>query len=179
MIRTFSAKDRDWYCFECHQAGLVYSCRTCFRSYHEKCIQSLENTLNLENSENFGKADWCCPWCVYRQSKPIDNDVVKDRLNQCFDVILRGTLLVPEQISKLFFLEIENEFQAELELKTGGLMYYKNFVFRDSDLAKIKKTVDRNQIKFVDQLELEMRNLLHNCHCYYGSSHYTTQRKFY
>ena len=57
-------------------------------------------------------------------------------------------------------------------------MYYKNFVFRDSDLAKIKKTVDRNQIKFVDQLELEMRNLLHNCHCYYGSSHYTTQRKF-
>ena len=25
------SKERDWYCFECHTAGYVYSCRTCFR----------------------------------------------------------------------------------------------------------------------------------------------------
>ena len=75
--------------------------------------------------------------------------------------------------------EVQNEFQAELSQKSSSLLYYKNFVFRDSDIDKVKKTVQRGQIKFVDQLELEMRNLLHNYHCYYGSAHYSTQSKFF
>ena len=60
--------------------------------------------------------------------------------------------------------------------QTSSLTYYKNFVFRDSDIDKIKKTVQRGQIKFIDQLELEMRNLSHNYNCYFGANQLITQK---
>ena len=76
--------------------------------------------------------------------------------------------------------EIENEFQQELNMvkSTQSLTYYKNFVFRDTDIDKVKKTVQRGQIKFIDQLELEMRNLAHNYNCYFGANQLVTQSKF-
>ena len=44
------------------------------------------------------------------------------------------------------------EFMAEITQKLNGLIYYRNFVFRDTDIEKIKKLVHRNQIKFIDQV---------------------------
>lgn len=28
---------KDWYCFECHRAGDVTSCSSCFRVFHQNC----------------------------------------------------------------------------------------------------------------------------------------------
>ena len=41
---------------------------------------------------------------------------------------------------------------AEITQKLNGLIYYRNFVFRDTDIEKIKKLVHRNQIKFIGQV---------------------------
>ena len=40
-----NSKQRDWYCFDCHQAGFLYSCRTCFRSYHTDCIKQVNDQV--------------------------------------------------------------------------------------------------------------------------------------
>ena len=48
--------------------------------------------------------------------------------------------------------EIEREFGSDLQEKLNAKIYFKNFVFRDTDIQKIKKLVQRNQIKFIDQV---------------------------
>jgi hypothetical protein len=157
-------KERDWYCFECHQADMVYSCRTCFRSYHVDCSNQLRDNFKMEreSEEDLKMTKWQCPWCVYGRERPISEDRTNlDRLHHCFNLIIE---------------EIEREFGSDLQEKLNAKIYFKNFVFRDTDIEKIKKLVQRNQIKFIDQMELEMRNLLHNYHCYYGGTEFKTQR---
>ena len=49
-------------------------------------------------------------------------------------------------------IEIEREFGTDLQEKLNAKIYFKYFVFRDTDLEKIKKLVQRRQIKFIDQV---------------------------
>ena len=62
-------------------------------SYHDRCIGILEKNLNLNESVNYKEPDWTCPWCVYAKQNEIENERDKERLNQCFNVIIRGTFL--------------------------------------------------------------------------------------
>ncbi|CAG9853703.1 unnamed protein product [Phyllotreta striolata] len=52
---------KDWYCFECHLAGDVIECQTCFRVFHQGCLMGAgkkfehhKNMMNF-NSENISK----------------------------------------------------------------------------------------------------------------------------
>lgn len=88
-----NSKQRDWYCFDCHQAGLVYSCRTCFRSFHKECTKIVCQQLKITPiNDNMEKQDWTCPWCQYCKESTSKVEVtqtkqVTERMNACLLII--------------------------------------------------------------------------------------------
>jgi rubrerythrin len=151
-------KARDWYCFECHQAGQLYSCRTCFRSFHKQCISSLSEHLKVDSADQMDKPKWVCPWCRFKdekvQSVESQSKQVSERVNRCLKIVV-------EELNKEF---------TELQEKLNTSVYYKNFVFRDTTMDKIMAMVNQSKIKTGEELEIEIRNLLHNYHCYCGAA---------
>lgn len=39
IIIQVDKDSHDWYCFQCHSAGDVISCTSCYRVYHLSCIE--------------------------------------------------------------------------------------------------------------------------------------------
>ena len=76
-------------------ADMVYSCRTCFRSYHVDCSNQLRDNFKMEREteEDLQMTKWQCPWCVYGRDRPISEDRTNlDRLHHCFNIIIEGRL---------------------------------------------------------------------------------------
>ena len=74
-------------------ADMVYSCRTCFRSYHVDCSNQLRDNFKMEreSEEDLQMTKWQCPWCVYGRDRPISEDRTNlDRLHHCFNIIIEG-----------------------------------------------------------------------------------------
>ena len=66
--------------------------------------------------------------------------------------------------------------QEHKVLDTPMLPLQKNFVFRHASLPQIKDLVERNMIKCPEQFELEVRNIVHNFHVYFGPNDSKTAR---
>ena len=155
-------------------ADMVYSCRTCFRSYHVDCSNQLRDNFKMEreSEEDLQMTKWQCPWCVYGRDRPISEDRTNlDRLHHCFNIIIEGNgfhqyilfdCSVFSRIWSKALIEIEREFGSDLQEKLNAKIYFKNFVFRDTDIQKIKKLVQRNQIKFIDQVHFLKKIYLTN-----------------
>ena len=45
---------KDLYCWDCHKQGVDYSCKTCLRSYHNKCPSLKKSSTELQS----------CPECI-------------------------------------------------------------------------------------------------------------------
>ena len=55
-LQEWETESHDWYCFECHLPGDVFSCDNCFRVYHLKC-------LSEEFKPRDGGSHWQCVVC--------------------------------------------------------------------------------------------------------------------
>ena len=89
-------------------ADMVYSCRTCFRSYHVDCSNQLRDNFKMEREteEDLQMTKWQCPWCVYGRDRPISEDRTNlDRLHHCFNIIIEGRLPLIELSTLLHLLD--------------------------------------------------------------------------
>ncbi|CDW59297.1 MYND finger family protein [Trichuris trichiura] len=53
-IEAEEVNENDWYCFNCHQAGDLQKCTTCFRSFHTNCLPADFSPAGM---------DLLCPSC--------------------------------------------------------------------------------------------------------------------
>jgi len=153
-----TGRARDWYCFVCHQPGEVLGCRTCFRSYHINCLSECPRA-NPSSGQKPQKIDenWTCPWCIH----------LKNKMEKVYN---------PEIFKNSMKMLLKMISQEHKVLDTPMLPLQKNFVFRHASLPQIKDLVERNMIKCPEQFELEVRNIVHNFHVYFGPNDSKTAR---
>ncbi|CAG5108014.1 Oidioi.mRNA.OKI2018_I69.chr1.g3597.t1.cds [Oikopleura dioica] len=150
-----TGRARDWYCFVCHQPGEVLGCRTCFRSYHINCLSEAPRTSTSRNQKI--DENWTCLWCIF----------LKQSMEKAFN---------PEIFKKSMKMLLKMISQQHRVLDTPMLPLEKNFVFRHASLLQIKDLVEGNMIKCPEQFELEVRNIVHNFHVYFGPNDSKTAR---
>lgn len=152
-----TGRARDWYCFVCHQPGEVLGCRTCFRSYHINCLSECPRATSSGQKTQKIDENWTCPWCIH----------LKNKMEKVFN---------PEIFKNSMKMLLKMISQDHKVLDTPMLPLQKNFVFRHASLPQIKDLVERNMIKCPEQFELEVRNIVHNFHVYFGPNDSKTAR---
>ena len=136
----------------------MLGCRTCFRSYHINCLSECPRA-NPSSGLKTQKIDenWTCPWCIH----------LKNKIEKVFN---------PEIFKNSMKMLLKMISQEHKVLDTPMLPLQKNFVFRHASLPQIKDLVERNMIKCPEQFELEVRNIVHNFHVYFGPNDSKTAR---
>uniref|UniRef100_H2ZN68 Uncharacterized protein n=1 Tax=Ciona savignyi TaxID=51511 RepID=H2ZN68_CIOSA len=77
LLSELAVEKHDWYCFRCHDAGLVVPCANCSLVYHPDCLTTLE-------SKNIGPK-WRCPWC--KKQKQHSTKREKIELSRCLHFV--------------------------------------------------------------------------------------------
>ena len=130
-----------------------------------------------------------CPWCRFKdekvQSVESQSKQVSERVNRCLKIVveelnkefteLQEKLSTSEMGNRLSLFQNFSFRSRSWNLSASAYcpwpkVFYKNFVFRDTTMEKITAMVNQSKIKTGEELELELRNLLHNYHCYCGAA---------
>ncbi|XP_063979627.1 zinc finger MYND domain-containing protein 11 isoform X3 [Diachasmimorpha longicaudata] len=154
----------DWYCYDCHKAGLVETCKQCFRVYHANCHVSSDSETKI------------CAFC-----EKINNDSYPDivALNHILGFTcghLKAKL--PQEITNR---KIVGDNSTE-EVPPGGLrgptwvsegedawrpaILIKNHM----DLTIMEGKTKQNEYKSLAEFQADAHNILHNIIIYHGKS---------
>ncbi|CAM9600454.1 unnamed protein product [Lampetra planeri] len=133
----------DWYCFECHQAGEVLACESCFRVYHPRCVPS-------EMVPGDADTRWACPIC---QSFKQRNWPKQELCTYLKFVVQRMKEKSPDIYKKV---------------NATGHPLYRRLVHTPMDLCSIQKNVELCKYRTVDEFLSHAQLLLHNAVLFFG-----------
>lgn len=139
----WSSETHDWYCFGCHQPGEVFTCDSCSRVYHPKC---LTDELKLRDNSSH----WQCPVCRVLKKKGTD----KQSLSICLRYIVNR---MKERAS---------------ELKKGKDQkhpMYRRLVHSPADIPLLQEKINEGKYKTYEEFKADAQLLVHNTIIFYGA----------
>ncbi|XP_078459931.1 zinc finger MYND domain-containing protein 11 isoform X11 [Lampetra fluviatilis] len=140
----------DWYCFECHQAGEVLACESCFRVYHPRCVPS-------EMVPGDADTRWACPIC---QSFKQRNWPKQELCTYLKFVVQR----MKEKSSDIH----QKSPDIYKKVNATGHPLYRRLVHTPMDLCSIQKNVELCKYRTVDEFLSHAQLLLHNAVLFFG-----------
>ncbi|VVC34742.1 Zinc finger, PHD-type,PWWP domain,Bromodomain,Zinc finger, FYVE/PHD-type,Zinc finger [Cinara cedri] len=173
----------DWYCFQCHSAGDVISCTSCYRVYHLSCIE------REDLPENDVKHKFICNICKKCTStEETSKKIKKIQLNR---LLYRTTGRLKEKIP-LPWTEhtiatvapstyVSDRLQFQSQLKGSDLHMNMKSVLNEKDPWRIEllifKTIDLQMIedkshngeyKNIEEFRADVLTFIHNIIIFHG-----------
>ena len=65
--------------------------------------------ISADENNEIDSPKWLCPWCVFGKEKQLAESYNIDRLNQCFEIIIKG-ITSYTTVSKQI-IDLQTEFQ--------------------------------------------------------------------
>uniref|UniRef100_A0A5S6QU96 MYND-type domain-containing protein n=1 Tax=Trichuris muris TaxID=70415 RepID=A0A5S6QU96_TRIMR len=145
-LEAEDATENDWYCFNCHQAGEVQKCTTCFRAFHTECLPTDFSPPGM---------DLLCPSCQTHLREP-----------RC-DILSLTRLLGPVLSS------LSNKAGSKLMTIPGpdssvNDVQYRLLVAHPMDLSTISAKLDTGQYSNVREFLSDVEIILHNVNVVFG-----------
>ncbi|XP_060856969.1 zinc finger MYND domain-containing protein 11-like [Metopolophium dirhodum] len=173
----------DWYCFQCHSAGDVISCTSCYRVFHLSCIE--KNDL----PENDVKHKFICNICKNCAStKEAFKKIKKSQLNRLLYHTtgrLREKIPLPWSERKITTTApstyVSDRLQFQSHLKGSDLHFNKYCALKDKDprridflifkiidLQMIEDKAKDNEYKNVEEFRADILTFVHNIIIFHG-----------
>ncbi|CAI6371186.1 unnamed protein product [Macrosiphum euphorbiae] len=168
----------DWYCFQCHSAGDVISCTTCYRVFHISCIEKKELPENDKFICNI------CKNCV--SIKEACKKIKKGHLNRLLYHTtgrLREKIPLPWSERKIATTApsayVADRLQFQSQLKSSDLHFNMKCALKDNwrinllifkiiDFQMIKDKADNDEYKNVEEFRADILTFVHNIIIFHG-----------
>ncbi|XP_025416328.1 zinc finger MYND domain-containing protein 11-like isoform X1 [Sipha flava] len=173
----------DWYCFQCHSAGDVISCTSCYRVYHLSCIEK------EDLPENDVKHKFICNICKNCLStKEVSKKIKKSQLNRLLYHTtgrLREKIPIPWSERKIATTApstyVSDRLQFQSQLKGSDLHFNMKSALKDKDpwrvdllifkvidLQMIEDKADNDDYKNVEEFRADILTFVHNIIIFHG-----------
>ncbi|XP_008187263.1 zinc finger MYND domain-containing protein 11 [Acyrthosiphon pisum] len=173
----------DWYCFQCHSAGDVISCTSCYRVFHLSCIEK------KDLPENDVKHKFICNICKNCAStKEASKKIKKSQLNRLLYHTtgrLREKIPLPWSERKIATTApstyVSDRLQFQSQLKGSDLHFNMKCALKDKDpwridllifkiidLQMIEDKADDDEYKNVEEFRADILTFVHNIIIFHG-----------
>lgn len=173
----------DWYCFQCHSAGDVISCTSCYRVYHLSCIEK------EDLPENDVKHKFICNICKNcASSKEASKKIKKSQLNRLLYHTtgrLREKIPLPWAERKIATTApstyVSDRLQFQSQLKGSDLHFNMKsalkdkdpwridlLIFKTIDLQMVEDKADNDDYKNVEEFRADILTFVHNIIIFHG-----------
>ncbi|XP_072432287.1 zinc finger MYND domain-containing protein 11 isoform X1 [Chiloscyllium punctatum] len=140
----WNVESHDWYCMECHIAGEILTCDSCFRVYHPKCLPD-------EFRPQDSSSHWQCQVCKSMKKK----NTTKQAMGRYLGYIVSR---MKERASELGKKGKESKHPM-----------YRRLVHTPIDVASIQEKLNENKYRSFDEFKSDAQLLLHNTILFYGA----------
>uniref|UniRef100_A0A4W3GLV5 Zinc finger, MYND-type containing 11 n=1 Tax=Callorhinchus milii TaxID=7868 RepID=A0A4W3GLV5_CALMI len=133
----WEVENHDWYCMECHMAGEVLTCDSCFRVYHPKC---LPDEVRPQDSSSH----WQCQICKSMKKKNTGKQAMRSYLGY---IVSR---MKERKVSENKYKSFE-EFKADAQLLLHNTIL---FYGAESDQAEVARALFKDTCHELAELQL-------------------------
>ncbi|KAK5646696.1 hypothetical protein RI129_005160 [Pyrocoelia pectoralis] len=144
---TFNNEKKDAFCWQCHHSGSNFFCKSCPRSFHQKCLRHSVSQPN----------HWLCPECVtIMQAENLKqrSSAMRNMTLVHLCVLLKFALKRMLQVAgcEPFIHPVNDEEFPD----------YKMYIIRPMDVTCLEKNIKKNLYGSPQAFESEAKWILHN-----------------
>ncbi|XP_011306510.1 zinc finger MYND domain-containing protein 11-like isoform X2 [Fopius arisanus] len=163
-LEASEADGHDWYCYDCHKAGLVEACKQCFRVYHHDChvpndpetkICAFCEEINSDSYPDIVALNHILSFTCGHLKAKLPQEITNRKIvvDSSTGEVPPGGLVGPTWVS-----EGEDAWRPAILIKNH------------MDLTIMEEKTKKNEYKNLAEFQADAHNILHNIIIYHGKS---------